>query len=183
MAKEGLTQQQNVPQTEAQQQPVAPEKPSVKKMLLIGVPLFLIQVVVVYFLVVKFFTPGTTNTGGTPNSSPGMEQAVVSEGSSSSENIYIIKDIIINPAGTNGNRYLLATVGLEASNKATWAELTQKEVQVRDVLNTILTSKTLLELVDVTKREALRTEIAKKTTALLKNGVVKNVYFSKYIIQ
>ena len=54
---------------------------------------------------------------------------------------------------------------------------------MRDILNTVLTSKGLDELVDVHQREALRTEIAEKINALLKNGSLSSVYFSKFIIQ
>ncbi len=181
MAKEVTTQQNSQQQTEQQVPKTENKKLSVMKMIVIGIPLFLVQVVIVYFLVIKFI--GTTST---QVEKPDAVSTTVNEQSptqQSGENIFVIKDIIINPAGTNGNRYLLTTIGLEASNRAAYSELMQKELQVRDILNTLLTSKTLLELVDVTKREALRAEIGKRVTAILKQGTVTNVYFSKYIIQ
>ena len=95
----------------------------------------------------------------------------------------MVKDLIVNPAGTNGTRFLLTTVGFEVTTPETQKELEAKEVQVRDILNTVLTGKGLDELVDVSQRETLRAEIAEKINALLKNGTLSSVYFSKFIIQ
>jgi flagellar protein FliL len=148
---------------------------SIKNLVFIGIPVFLVQLIVVFFLASKIF-------GGQTASS--HEQVPVEETEASTqEHMYIIKDIIINPAGTNGGRFLLTTIGMEVSTLEAQAELEKKELQVRDVLNSILTGKSIVELVDVTQREALRTEISKGISALLKTGKMKNVYFSKYIIQ
>lgn len=97
--------------------------------------------------------------------------------------MFIVKDLIVNPAGTNGTRYLLLTVGIEASTSEGVKELEKKEIQVRDALNTVLTTKGLDELASVERREDLRTEIQTKVGSLVKAGSVTNVYFSKFIIQ
>lgn len=173
MAKE-VQSQQNQQQQQAQQQTAVL---STKKILMIGVPLFLIQVVVVYFIVVKLFG-NSAGSSGTPQQA--VEQQVPS---ASTSKVFVVKDMIVNPAGTGGNRYLLVTVGLEVNTSKAYDEFQQKEVQVHDVLNTLFASKSLYELIDVSKREALRKEIAQKTSALLTSGTVTNVYFSKYIIQ
>ena len=47
----------------------------------------------------------------------------------------------------------------------------------------VLSSKTLEELTDVTKRKELRREIANKINEILTQGRVQNVYFSKFIVQ
>jgi len=183
MAKETLQQTQQAQQsTETQtQQQTTQQKLSVKKILLIGIPLFIVQVIIVYLIVVEFVVK-TPNQADSKTPISGQTIAGT-EGSDTSDKIYVVKDLIINPAGTNGNRYLLVSVGLETSNQAAFQELSQKDLQVRDVLNTVFTSKTLLELIDVSKRENLRNEIAKRSSELLKNGSVVRVYFSKYIIQ
>ncbi len=183
MAKETFQQAQQTQQsTETQtQQKTTQQKLSVKKIILIGIPLFIVQVIIVYFIVVKFVVKNPNQPASKPSSS---EQTVATiEGSNTSDKIYVVKDLIINPAGTNGNRYLLVSVGLETSNQAAFQELSQKDLQLRDVLNTVFTSKSLIELIDVSKRENLRNEIAKRSSELLKNGTVVRVYFSKYIIQ
>jgi flagellar protein FliL len=157
---------------------VAPSAISMQKILMIGVPMFLVQVVVVYFLMAKFI--GKPSTNSESSTAPTTEKTNVE---SAESNLMVIKDIIVNPAGTNGSRFLLATIGVDLNSPEALQELNKKEVQVRDVLNTVLTEKTLPQLIDITQREQLRTEIAQKLGVLITVGKVKNIYFSKFIIQ
>jgi len=147
------------------------------KLAMIGVPLFLVQLAVVYFLVVKFVAPGAAAPAGGP------AKAAEQKETADAKSIFVVKDVIVNPAGTNGTRFLLTTVGFEISGVEREKELEQKEVQVRDVLNTILTSKGLEDLAGNEQREALRKEILQKVGAMLPAGTLTNVYFSKFIIQ
>jgi len=164
---------------EQPEQPVAqlPQRAGAMKLVLIGVPIFLVQLVVVYFLVAKFMAAPSAPQADAPKQSDKKEAA------ESAQSIFVVKDIIVNPAGTNGTRFLLTTVGFEINNPEREKELEKKEVQLRDVLNTILTSKGLNDLVSVDQREQLRKEIMMKVGEMLPAGSLTNVYFSKFIIQ
>jgi flagellar protein FliL len=177
MAKE------NPPTSDNQTAPPAPEKKpsSMKKLIMIGIPVFLLQVVVLYFVAAKFLVtpPASAETPEVRHEEPeGHEGA---EGPAQS--IFVVKDIIVNPAGTNGTRFLLMTVAFEVSSPGTQKELEQKEIQVRDALNTILGTMSLEQLASTEQREALRTQIAERVGEMLKTGSVTSVYFSKFIIQ
>lgn len=154
-----------------------------KKLIIIGIPVFVIQLAVIYFLAVKFIAPSSTASAKDPS----KEAAKSAEHKDASEveeqNIFVVKDVIVNPAGTNGTRFLLTTVGFEVSSPECEKELEKKEIQVRDALNTVLTSKGLDELVGADQREALRAEVAKKVGEILRTGSLSKVYFSKFIIQ
>ncbi len=149
-----------------------------KKIIMIGVPIFVVQLAIIYFLMAKFIAAPAHTAA-----SPAKVEEEAQKAESATQNIFLIKDIIINPAGTNGTRFLLTTVGIEVSTPEAQQELEKKEVQVRDVLNSILTSKGLSELVSIEQRELMRNEISKKVGELLKSGKLRNVYFSKFIIQ
>ena len=97
--------------------------------------------------------------------------------------MFVVKDLIVNPAGTNGTRFLLITVGFETSTPEGAKEMERKEIQVRDALNSVLTTKGLDELANIAEREQLRGEILAKASEIVKSGSVSNVYFSKFIIQ
>ena len=178
MAKEPFPSSQAAPQN-AEAAPKTPAPAfSVKKLIMVGVPIFVVQLVIVYFLIMKFVSaPGHAEA----NASKAEEESQKAE--SAVQNIFLIKDVIINPAGTNGTRFLLTTVGIEVSTPEAQQELEKKEVQVRDLLNSILTSKGLNELVSIEQRELLRVEISKRVSGLIKTGKLRNVYFSKFIIQ
>jgi flagellar FliL protein len=153
---------------------------SVKKLVIFGVPVFIVQLVIVYFIITKFLAPPAV-AGAEPTAHETPEQAA--EAVSEEQKIYVVKDLIVNPAGTNGTRFLLTTVGFEVNTGEALKELETKDVQLRDALNTVLTAKGLDELVDVAQRETLRTEISSKVRELVRSGSLKNVYFSKFIIQ
>lgn len=167
-----------------------------KKLLIFGVPAFLVQLVVIYFLTAKFVVPMTLQSqigkiSKLETKPQDGEKGATSDESSDEDDteepkvqqVYVVKDLIINPAGTNGQRYLLTTIAFNVSSEAALKELEGKELLVRDMLNSILTSKTMDQLIDVSQRETLREEIQKKAREILNRGKVKGVYFSKYVVQ
>jgi flagellar protein FliL len=162
--------------------PAASKGFSFKKVLIFGVPIFLVQVVIIYFIVTKFVFPSSA-------SEPKAEEKKTehAEGEKKEEEIarqvYVVSDLIVNPAGTNGTRFLLTTVGVEVDSSRTKEELEKKDIQVRDALITILTSKSLDELGRPEQRDVLRSQIAAKIGEMLVSGKPKNVYFGKFIIQ
>lgn len=156
----------------------APAGATPMKLAAIGIPVFLVQLAVVYFLVVKFVAPSAGAAPAEP-----AKAAETKESADAAKSIFVVKDVIVNPAGTNGTRFLLTTVGFEINSAEREKDLEKKEVQVRDVLNTVLTGKGLDELVRPDQREALRKEIFQKVAEMLPAGTLTNVYFSKFIIQ
>jgi len=165
-----------------------------KKLLVFGVPTFFVQLVVIYFLTAKFIVPMTAQhqlSAGSPKpaaqSGESMHAEAEPEESESSEPkeqfIFVVKDLIINPSGTNGQRYLLSTIAFNLSSEEAMKAIEKKEMAVRDMLNSTLTAKTMEQLIDVSNRENLRQEIAEKTKKLLNSGKLVSVYFSKYVIQ
>lgn len=160
---------------------------SMRKLLLFGIPVFVVQLVVVYVVITKLFVPAASASldplAAAAMRTPGARAQGEFAGGTSAVSIYVVKDIIVNPAGTNGTRFLLTTIGFEVSSPEARKELEVKDVQLRDLLNTILTSKDMVTLSLVDQREALRQEIARKVSAMVQSGTLNNVYFSKFIIQ
>jgi flagellar basal body-associated protein FliL len=97
--------------------------------------------------------------------------------------MFQIKDIVVNPAGTNGTRYLCTTVALEITNPAVEDEATAREAQVRDLLIEILGRRTVTELSSLEMRDYIREEIETSVNALLTSGEIDGVYFSNFVLQ
>jgi flagellar protein FliL len=199
MAKTPAPPEQTAPAT-PEAAPAA--KLPIKKLIMFGVPLFVVQLVLVYFLITKVLAPAPASTAeaehGKTEESSEKEKGKKGHGSEGKEGkegeggggegggegkIYIVKDLIVNPAGTNGTRFLLTTVGFEVTTPEALKDIEAKDVMVRDALNTIFTSKDLTSLVNVEGREALRKEIQEKVGGFIRDGELTNVYFSKFIIQ
>jgi len=156
----------------------APPAPK-QKLLIYGGAVFVLQLIVIYFVVAKFIMPASAHQE--PDNENGASEKEKTE--KVEPHIFVIKDLIINPAGTNGTRFLLTTIGFEVSTPEAAKEFETREIQLRDILNSILTSKGLDDLANAQQRETLRTEIAAKARELVRNTELKNVYFSKFIIQ
>jgi flagellar protein FliL len=183
----------------AKQEEAAPAAPaakaaggaiSIKQLLMFGVPVFVVICALMIFLLPKFLAPAG---GAAPEKAAAAETKGHGEkgegkkgegGEAGAEpNIYIVKDVILNPAGTNGTRFLLTTVGFEVTTAEAKKELEAKDVQVRDALNTILTTKSLTTLSMPENRDSIRQEISERVGKLLRTGELTSVYFSKFIIQ
>jgi flagellar protein FliL len=151
---------------------------SLKKILMIGGPILLVQIVAVYFIITKVFAPAAAQD---LHSKPAAEEKKVTE--EQTPQIVVVKDVIVNPAGTNGSHLLVTTIGLEVNTTEAKTELEQKEVQTRDILVTILTGKRMDELTTPDQKELLREEIQQRMNKILKSGPLSKVYISKFIIQ
>lgn len=156
----------------------------------IGAGVFIVQAVLVYLLIVFVLVPklgGGSAAGGhekgAKTEAAEEEDAGEEGGKETGAFVFVVKDMIINPAGTGGTRFLLTTVGVETSNEEHLKSLEKKDVIVRDVLNTVLASKTVELLDDQTKREELRKEIRDSLHKYIKPEKISQVYFSKFIIQ
>jgi flagellar protein FliL len=97
--------------------------------------------------------------------------------------VFAIKDIVVNPAGTGGSRFLSVSLGFELSSSAAATEFEEREPLVRDVLITILSSKTLAELTDAKEKEIMRVQIKKRLQQLLESDEPNAVYFTDFVLQ
>ncbi len=94
-----------------------------------------------------------------------------------------IEDIVVNPAGSGGTRYLCTTVALESTKPAVADEVVEREPQIRDALIEILSKRTVEDLSALSTREELRAEIKTAVNGLLVSGDVVGVYLSNFVLQ
>jgi flagellar protein FliL len=97
--------------------------------------------------------------------------------------VYAIKDIVVNPAGTSGSRFLSVSFGFELESQAAATEFEAREPLVRDVLITILSSKTMAELTDAREKEVMRVQIKKRLQQLLNSDEPSAVYYTDFVLQ
>ncbi len=159
------------------------------KIILIGLPLFIVQLIIVYFVTANFILKRTNVPLKSDSAQVVMSKTagVSKKGKKYLEDsapkfIYSLKDIIVNPAGTNGQRLLLVSIGLGVPDKEEMSKLKEEDVVLRDVIISTLASKDLTELTDVSTRDSLKIELAKKIDNILPENKIQKVYFSKYVI-
>ncbi|MFQ6008943.1 MAG: flagellar basal body-associated protein FliL, partial [Candidatus Zixiibacteriota bacterium] len=93
--------------------------------------------------------------------------------------IYTIKDIVINPAGTGGTRFLSVSFAFELRAPELEKEFEAREPVIRDALITILSSKTVAQLTDPKEKEI----VAKRVSQLLRTEQLAGVYYTDFVLQ
>ncbi len=102
---------------------------------------------------------------------------------SEASSIYTIKDIVINPAGTGGTRFLSVSFAFELQSAALQQEFETREPVIRDALITILSSKTVAQLTDPKEKELVRCQIGKRVAELLRTEQLAGVYYTDFVLQ
>jgi flagellar basal body-associated protein FliL len=92
-----------------------------------------------------------------------------------------LESINLNPANSNGE--ILSTEIVIEAPQSVVDEITLREPQIRDTIQTYLSYKSVSELNDVTKRDLYKREILDKINAALKKGKATALYTKVWIIQ
>lgn len=97
--------------------------------------------------------------------------------------MYAIDDIVVNPSGTGGSRFLSVSFGFELGNAKLASEFEAREPLVRDALITILSSKSVAQLTDAREKEIMRYQVKKRLEQLLKTDQLIGVYYTDFVLQ
>lgn len=94
-----------------------------------------------------------------------------------------IGGMIVNPARSNGKRFLMVDLGLESSSAAVLTEIQQKDIVVRDTILKILGSRTVDELASLDHRNSMKEDLLGAINSVLDRGTVDYLYFTQYVLQ
>ena len=97
--------------------------------------------------------------------------------------ILAVKDIVINPAGTGGSRFLSVSFAFEVESAYLAAEFEERAPIIRDALITILSSKTVAQLTDPKQKEIVRYQIKKRISQLMETDELAGVYYTDFVLQ
>ncbi|MCC7142733.1 MAG: flagellar basal body-associated FliL family protein [Candidatus Eisenbacteria bacterium] len=92
-------------------------------------------------------------------------------------------DVVVNPAGTGGRRYLKVSVSLEVKDAKVAKLVEHRSAPVKDVLVRNLSSRGLEELTDPTTKEDMREQLVGEVASLFPKGSILNLYFTEYVVQ
>jgi flagellar FliL protein len=160
------------------------------KILIIGIPVFIVQLVLVYFITANFLIekiPKDTKPESVQVDSSKTAKSTRPETEPKKAEIgkYIfqIEDIIVNPSDTEGKRLILTSIGFDVSEQHAIEEMKSKEVLLKDVIVSTMSSKTLVQLSNSMYKDSIKIEIFNKVNTLLPDSKLNSIYISKYIIQ
>jgi flagellar basal body-associated protein FliL len=98
--------------------------------------------------------------------------------------IYQTEDLIVNPKGSGGRRYLMTQIGLSVPSEVDKKEFEEsRKAQINDILTQFLANRSIDELADIDKRDSLKIELRKTLNKEIAGKKIKNVFFSKFVVQ
>lgn len=175
------------------------------KVLIIGLPLFIVQLVVVYFITANILLSqnqtsenikdlkediksekGSTdeiNKEEKKNEESEKKDEKKSSGKTVGEYLFTLDDLICNPAESNGKVLVLASLGFDMNNAESKKILEEKTVILKDIVISNIARKTVNELNNVSKRDSLKVQIVQNIESKIPNVKINDLYFSKFIIQ
>jgi flagellar FliL protein len=175
------------------------------KILIIGLPLFIVQLVVVYFITANILlsqnhnsekkaeqteelktennSSGEHKNDEKKNEEPEKKDEKKSSGKSVGDFLFTLDDVICNPAESNGKVLVLTSIGFDMNNAESKKVMEEKTVILKDVVISSIARKTVSELNNVAKRDSLKTQIIQNIESKIPNVKINDLYFSKFIIQ
>lgn len=170
--------------------PEVAKKPGINpKIFIIGLPLFVVQLVVVYFVTANILLNKIPANSSAKKDTVAVSKQKVKtpEMPKVKENfgkyIYSLDDVIVNPAGTTGQRLILASVNIDVAQEEQLKFLKEREPIIKDLIISTMSSKTLSQLGQVGFKDSLKVELTKNLSTKFNNIMFNDIYFSKYIMQ
>ena len=96
----------------------------------------------------------------------GEEGAVDSHGNPIAKPTYNVENLVLNPAGSGGTRYLVLSISFSVRDSATVTKMKDRDPELRDILLKVLGAKTVPQLSDMNARPALKAEVRAQAVAL-----------------
>jgi len=97
--------------------------------------------------------------------------------------IHSIENLVLNPAGSGGTRFLMVTATFEVKDSGIEQQMKDKEAEVRDRILALLGKKTIEELTDISLREGMKKEVLDAVSPIFPKGGVVKVFFPQFVIQ
>ncbi len=97
---------------------------------------------------------------------------------------YTIADLVLNPAGSGGTRFLMLSVAFDMKDSASAEAIKLRDAEIKDAVLALVGAKTVEQLSDVAAREPLKVEIKDLVNKVMKRKkVIKRVSFPQFVIQ
>lgn len=111
------------------------------------------------------------------------EHAPASE-NGAAESLHVIDNMVLNPAQSNGSRFLLVATAIEFTDPALVEQVKARDAEARDVLISVLGARTVEELADLAQRDSIKSQIASAFNEMLRKPKgVRRVYFPQFVVQ
>jgi|SRR5690625_164523 len=96
---------------------------------------------------------------------------------------YQLEELVVNPSGSNGQRYLVVEIGLDLRDRRHIELIQNQQQRIKHEMNEVLSSRTVNQLTQFEVREQLREELAVIIDQAIGTDSVRNLYYTRYVMQ
>ncbi len=97
--------------------------------------------------------------------------------------IFSLDAFIVNIGDGDRDRYLKLKADLELTNDTVAEEIDQRLPQIRDLVISLLGSKSFDDVRSIEGKDLLREEMLRRINALLVTGKARSVFFTEFVVQ
>jgi flagellar FliL protein len=97
--------------------------------------------------------------------------------------VFKLDNLIVNPAGSGGTRFLLASVAIELGDEKQLAKLRERDFQVRDAVVSVLERETLDEVSTPGARDSIKVRLARALRPMVGRGGRMQIYLPQFVLQ
>lgn len=131
----------------------------------------------------KLAAPATAEAASAGDASDGEHGSATGEKKAGSV-VHMMENLVLNPAGSNGTRFLMVAVAAEVKDDKVKEEMTGRDAEMRDAVLRFLGERTVDQLADMGLRETMKRQLVDSLNArLARKDAVKRVYFPQFVIQ
>ena len=97
--------------------------------------------------------------------------------------VFRLDNLIVNPAGSHGTRFLMASVAVEVPDARVEARLRERDFQVRDAVIAVLERQSLETITAPGGRDSVKARLAETLGPMVGRGVPMHIYLPQFVIQ
>ncbi|MGZ8377363.1 MAG: flagellar basal body-associated FliL family protein [Gemmatirosa sp.] len=107
------------------------------------------------------------------------------EGEAAARPVHTLENLVLNPAESGGQRFLLLTIAFELKDAATLETMKARDAELRDVVLQAVGAKSVEVLTDMSQRDSLKSELRTVAGKLFPDTkhAVRRIYFPQFVIQ
>mgnify|MGYP001055602659 CR=1 FL=1 len=152
-------------------------------LVLIIIIVVLVLVLLVVGVVVAMLVGGDEAPSNNSSNPSAKEKRIQSMDSIEVGPMFPLDTFTVNLLSDSGRRYLKVQMNLELDDEQLAAELESKTAVVRDIVIRMLSSKTLEEISTAKGKDKLKEQITDQLSLRLRDGNIRNVYFTEFVVQ
>lgn len=94
-----------------------------------------------------------------------------------------LENIIVNPAGSQGTRFLMASVAFAVADEAGQKKLDDSKVELRDKVTSVLEAMTMSQLTGPGARDTVKSRIGAMASQMVGSKIPVKVFLPQFVIQ